>query len=279
MVDLATLKGLHPRLSDVPCIYYFHENQFAYPVSDNQVRSVEPMMVQLYGALAADQLLFNSVYNRDSFLRGVDELLTRFPDNTPEGVTRQLSDKCDVLPLAIECIEHSQQKSRKLILWNHRWEYDKAPEVFAEALVKLHHRGVEFELALLGQRPLNKPDSLRRIEEQLSDHIIVNAMLDREAYIGYVARSAIVVSTAIHEFQGVSVLEAVSAGAVPIVPDGLCYREQYAEAFRYRAGDAEALANRLAWYLETPPDPPDVSYWSGQSLLEDWRQRLLDRLD
>ena len=47
MVDLATLKGLHPNLADVPALLYFHENQFAYPLSDDQVRSVEPAMVQV----------------------------------------------------------------------------------------------------------------------------------------------------------------------------------------------------------------------------------------
>ncbi len=36
MVDLSTIKGLHPRLAHVPTVYYFHENQFAYPVTDGQ---------------------------------------------------------------------------------------------------------------------------------------------------------------------------------------------------------------------------------------------------
>jgi hypothetical protein len=80
MVDLATLKGLHPYLANTPCVYYFHENQFAYPVSKTQIDSVEPKMVQLYGALAADKVLFNSKYNRDTFLNGVEELLKKLPD-------------------------------------------------------------------------------------------------------------------------------------------------------------------------------------------------------
>ena len=45
MVDLATLKGLHPRLAQVPAYYYFHENQFAYPVSDAQASSIDPLVV------------------------------------------------------------------------------------------------------------------------------------------------------------------------------------------------------------------------------------------
>ena len=33
MVDLATLRGLNPRIAHVPACYYFHENQFAYPAA------------------------------------------------------------------------------------------------------------------------------------------------------------------------------------------------------------------------------------------------------
>ncbi|MGM0671895.1 DUF3524 domain-containing protein, partial [Thioalkalivibrio sp.] len=68
MVDLATLRGLHPHLAARPTLYYVHENQFAYPVGHHQVRSVEPQMVQIYAALAADRVAFNSAFNRDSFL-------------------------------------------------------------------------------------------------------------------------------------------------------------------------------------------------------------------
>ncbi|MDZ7824907.1 MAG: DUF3524 domain-containing protein [Gammaproteobacteria bacterium] len=85
MVDLATLRGLHPHLTGVPTLYYFHENQFAYPVSEQQVKSVEPQMVQLYGALSSRRLLFNSAFNRDTFLDGVDSLLRRMPDQVPAG--------------------------------------------------------------------------------------------------------------------------------------------------------------------------------------------------
>ena len=75
MVDLATLRGLQPALSRIPCIYYCHENQFAYPDSPHRARPLEPLMVQLYGALAADCLVFNSGWNRSSFLTGVGAFL------------------------------------------------------------------------------------------------------------------------------------------------------------------------------------------------------------
>ncbi|MDX2506225.1 MAG: DUF3524 domain-containing protein [Gammaproteobacteria bacterium] len=270
MVDLSTLKGLHPRLANIPCIYYFHENQFAYPVSKNQVDSVEPKMVQLYGALAANKLLFNSVYNRDSFLQGVEKLLKRFPDEIPDSVVDTLKDKCDVLPVVISPVEKKEAKNKKLILWNHRWEYDKAPQVFSEALLQLNQINPDFELALLGHRSTIKPDALLEIEQKLGDKIIINEKVSKDEYQQYLSQSAIIVSTAIHEFQGLSVLEAISAGAVPLVPDDLCYREQYADEYRYKAGDSQALAEKLSSWLVAAPQPPDVSYWYNKKIVDNW---------
>ena len=270
MVDISTIKGLHPRLANVPCIYYFHENQFSYPVSKHQVDSVEPKMVQLYGAIAADKLLFNSVYNRDSFLEGVGDLLDKFPDSIPDGIVDSLRDKCDVLPVVIRPIEHDEVKNNNLILWNHRWEYDKEPQVFCDALIQLSKNNIDFKLALLGSRPKIKPDALVEIEETLGDKILVNEKVSKQDYQKYLGQSSIVVSTAIHEFQGLSVLEAISAGAVPVVPDDLCYQEQYEKKYRYKAGDSGALEERLRVFLEVTPGLPDISYWYSKKIEDEW---------
>ncbi len=270
MVDLATLKGLHPELANTPCIYYFHENQFAYPASNKQHASVDPQMVQLYGALAADKIFFNSAFNRDSFLNGVDRLLKMLPDEVPDNITNILNKKSALLPVPISKIKHSSNKNSRLILWNHRWEYDKAPDVFFDALCKLKKINIDFKLALLGERPLNKTTTLLHIEQEFEEKIIINAMVNKTDYQKYLAMSSIVVSTAIHEFQGLAMLEAVSAGAVPVVPDNLCYREQYADKFRYTANDSNALAETLFRFLTELPATPDVTFWHSDSLRKQW---------
>jgi glycosyltransferase involved in cell wall biosynthesis len=278
MVDLSTLKGLHPRLANIPCIYYFHENQFAYPVSEQQVNSVDPMMVQLYGALCAEKLLFNSAYNRDSFLAGVDNLLSLFPDEVPDRVSDTLKNKSEVLPVVVCPVTNLEIKNRRLILWNHRWEYDKAPQVFCDALIQLDKINPNFELALLGSRSGNKPDVLLEIEQRFNGRIIINEKVSAHDYTKYLSQSAIIVSTAIHEFQGLSVLEAITAGAVPLVPDELCYKEQYAEKYRYKAGDSYALAEKLSEFLQDMPESPDVSRWYDKEISADWYQLLAENL-
>lgn len=275
MVDLATLRGLQPQLVGVPAAYYFHENQFAYPVSDRQFRTIEPAVVQLYGALAADQLLFNSGYNQASFLDGVAEFAARMPDRVPGNLTSRLAAKCQRLPVPVEPVPPASKRDPRLIVWNHRWEYDKRPELFAEALCRLADQGVGFRLALLGKRPRQTPPALRRIREQLAERIVVDARLPVERYRAVLGRAGIAVSTAIHEFQGLGMLEAASAGALPLVPDGLCYVEQYPDPCRYPAGEVEALVGTLAAWLEGKrPAPVDIGRWLAPALAPHWARWL-----
>ncbi len=279
MVDLATLRGLHPALGRVPVDYYFHENQFAYPRSARQLRSVEPQMVQLYGALCAGRLLFNSRFNRDSFLEGVDCLLRRMPDQVPVGVSARLAARAQICPVPIlspPSQSPAAQRQSDLVVWNHRWEYDKAPEVFAEAMLRLAAEGVGFRVALMGGRHRRIHPALQRLRDQLSDRIVVDGRLPATEYRHWLAQAGIVVSTAIHEFQGLAVLEGVSAGALPLVPDALCYPEQYPAPYRYPAGNVDALVARLAaWLRGQRPPVPDVTVWQAATLYRPWRTLLL----
>jgi glycosyltransferase involved in cell wall biosynthesis len=272
MVDLATLKGLHPRLAGVPADYYFHENQFAYPRSDQQVTSIEARMVQLYGALAADRLFFNSGYNRRTFLEGVHELLERMPDHVPNGIGERLAAKCRILPVPVEFVPPSDDRDEGLVVWNHRWEYDKHPDLFADAMLALADQGVNFRLALLGPRPVEPPGALVRLRERLGERIVADGKLARQEYEQVLGRAAIAVSTARHEFQGLGMLEAAGAGARPLVPDALCYPEQYPEPYRYPPGDLAMLVDRLAeWLTGGLPSPVDVSNWTSPVLATAWR--------
>jgi glycosyltransferase involved in cell wall biosynthesis len=277
MVDLATLKGLCPRLARVPAIYYFHENQFAYPRSAKQDASVEPQMVQLYGALAAQRILFNSRFNRDSFLDGVDALMSKMPDAVPDGLRQRLAAKAAICPVPIAPVAAGPKSGRRLIVWNHRWEYDKAPDLFADAVLAAADRGADFDLALLGARSAPPPEALVRLRQHLGERIVADGRLDRETYHRILGRASIVVSTALHEFQGLAVLEAVSAGARPLVPDALCYQEQYPEACRYPPADTAALTDRLLhWLSDGLPAAVDVSAWYASSLQELWRRCLTE---
>jgi glycosyltransferase involved in cell wall biosynthesis len=171
MVDLATLRGLHPRLARTPCLLYMHENQFAFPVSSGQNASADPQMVNLYSALSADCVVFNSGWNRDSFLDGVDSFCRKMPDRVPEGLVETLRDKSRVIPVPIEDRLFADRltllgRTCPHLLWNHRWEYDKGPDRLLNFLQVLEQRSLPFRLSVVGERFRSYPKAFDRIREQ-----------------------------------------------------------------------------------------------------------------
>jgi hypothetical protein len=89
----------------------------------------------------------------------------------------------------------------------------------------------------------------------------------------------VVFSAARHEFQGLAMLEAVSAGAFPVVPDDLCYQEQYPPLCRYPNGDLQAAADRIERYLQQPSgrvgsNTVDVSEWLSPAVSKQWQAWL-----
>lgn len=300
MVDLATLRGLVPSLGTVPALLYFHENQFAYPGQTHQQSLLEAQMVSLYAALAADALAFNSAYNRDSFVAGVAALLARLPDRVPPGVPRQLLDKALVLPVPIDMDvtpqvaaawpgERGDPGQRPLrLLWSGRFEHDKGGEGLLRLLRQLERQGPAYELALTGQQFRSSPAVFAQIEREFSHRLVHFGFVESANYLQALRQGAdLVVSTALHEFQGLAVLEGVAAGCLPVVPDRLAYPEIYPAQFRYaslpEAPEAEAAAaaarvRQLAALL-TRGDAlaPDISAY-GRSALGPRYLALLARL-
>lgn len=283
MVDLATLRGLHPQLANTPCLLYMHENQFAFPVSKQQAGRVEPQMVNLYSASAADSVVFNSAWNRDSFLLGVGALLNKMPDAVPAGVVESLRHKSRVLPVPIEDhlfadVSGPLSQGCPHLLWNHRWEYDKAPDRLLNFLEKLENRQQPYRLSVVGESFRNQPDSFDQIAARFSHRIeFWGFQQSRAEYDRLLRKADIVLSTALHDFQGLSMLEAMASGCIPLTPDRLAYREYVPESCRYEShekdadAEAEAAANCLQRILEKPPSQYRPDSWKASILVEHYR--------
>lgn len=244
MVDLATLRGTQPALARTPAVAYFHENQFAYPDRRRDGQSNEPAIVNLYTALSADRVLFNSDWNRQSMLSGVARLMRRVPDRKPRDLVQCIEARSAVLPVPIDddCFDgHDRQwSSVPHLVWNHRWEYDKGPERLLAILRALRDCGVEFRLSLVGQQFRVAPEPFSVIRSEFSEAIVQCGFIPiQDAYRQLLAEADIVLSTALHDFQGLAVLEAMAAGAVPVVPDRLAYPEYVPDELRYESHEQE----------------------------------------
>lgn len=293
MVDLATLRGLVPALCALPTLLYFHENQFQYPQDRQRHSLLEAQMVSLYSALAADRLAFNSAWNRDSFLAGVGTLLSRLPDQVPGGVVDSLEEKACLLPVPLAARADAvpgwpgtpgERPDRPLrLLWSARFEHDKGGEGLLNILERL---SLPFELALTGQQFRSSPPVFEEIRARFAAQIVHFGFVESGAqYHALQAGADLVLSTALHEFQGLAVMEAVAAGCLPVVPDRLAYRDSYPEVFRYpsrpedpsaEAAGAVELIGRLDAAAAAGAAPAvAVDHFTTDALVGAYRRELL----
>ena len=289
MTDLAALRGMHPKLSSFPTLVYFHENQFAYPRTSKAFKSIEPQIVNFYTALCGDLVCFNSEFNKSSFMEGVEDLLKKLPDHAPVSSLGQLKARSMVLPVPLESTlkSNGQKQNRKTsdllqIVWNHRWEYDKGPELLFEGVRQLKERTADFKLHVVGQQFRNRPEIFDQLKALLGSNLGHWGYLEKDEYQQLLETSDVVLSTAKHDFQGIAVLEAVAAGCLPLVPDRLAYPELFPEQFRYQdssksgseynaKAEGSSIAQQLASYIKQKhthslPFPPDLKNlcWSHQ---------------
>ena len=162
---------------------YFHENQLTYPLQPGEKRDLHYGFINFVSALRADAVLFNSAYHLDAFFDELPRLLKHFPDYNELWAVDALRAKARSCPWAwiwpaLDAHRPSSAASgRPLILWNHRWEYDKDPETFFRAVYTLadealEGEGPDFGLVLLGESFRNQPEEFLEARERLPDRIV-----------------------------------------------------------------------------------------------------------
>ena len=283
MTNLATLKGLVPKLSSVRTILYFHENQFSYPsrYPEAERDRFHFCMQSLYAAMVSDHLVFNSQYNLDTFLSGARQLLKKMRDFAPKSAISELEKKVKVIPVPLELHWFRSPSTRSgpcRIIWNHRWEYDKAPERFFAVMQTLHAENVPFELYVVGQSFQTKPACFEKVKSILQEKIKHWGYLESASdYRALLPQMDLVVSTALHEYQGLSVLEAAASGCHVLVPNRLAYPEWFHGDALYESSvddpiiEQEALLASLKSFIVQLEQwrqfpAPDVSALSWTSL-------------
>jgi len=282
MTDVAQLLGFVRRdlASSVPVVVYQHESQLVYPSADGGYDS-EAVVHNWLSWCVADRVLFNTDVHRRQiierlppFLRGMpetdasgpslvkeaDALFGRFfvvpVGIDPVGIDPVGVDPADVAELPTNpksptggggvpsAAPRNQQDGGPLILWPHRWEADKDPEAFANALERLENAGLPFRLVLAGQDPDGVgsvgPEIRAGIVERFGSRVEAQGPFTQDIYRRWLWQSDMVVSCAHQEQFGVAVVEAVARGCVPVLPDDLSYPEVIPERWHpvalYRRG-------------------------------------------
>lgn len=262
MLNLAEFLGLAPRsVRKLPAIAYFHENQLTYPARFEDERDYQFVMTNVTSALAAENVWFNSVYHKDSFVDALAVFLRKMPDCQPIDAIEHIRGKSFVYPPGANGIDRreAREPGPLRILWAARWEHDKNPEDFFEALKILKSRGVGFRVSVIGEQFREVPEVFGTSRQYFAAHIDRwGYQQTRAEYEKAVIETDVFVSTAKHEFFGIAAVEASLAGAYPLLPKRLAYPEilglgqvEGVEQFLYDgtvadlAGRLIMLANRL----------------------------------
>lgn len=269
MLDVTTFLALtRPFTAHTPLALYMHENQLTYPLPANGragpmrrqkgERDLHYAFINYTSMLAADAVWFNSRYHLSSFFAELPRFLRHYPEYNELGSVAALRGKSRVLPVGVDFQRLDDGKGGEetrpppLVLWNQRWEYDKNPRGFFQALYKLAEEGIPFRLALCGEQFGQRPPIFDEALQRLGDRVVHVGYAEPERYRQLLWAADVTVSTAHHEFFGISILEAIYCHTFPVLPYRLSYPELIPEPHHLRClyRNAGGLVERLRWALQ-----------------------------
>lgn len=275
-----------------PVLMYFHENQLSYPLSAHQKRDVHLGFTNIVSALAANMVVFNSHFHLNAFIADARHCIRQMPDFRPGWMIERIRKKTRVIypgcRFEAGAIELEQRdETRPLIIWNHRWDHDKNPRVFFDALTRLKNRQIPFSLALLGEKSDMYPRVFDKAREKFKQEILVFGYVEsRDHYVAWLNKGAIVVSSAIQENFGISIVEAARYGCLPLLPDRLSYPEIMPKAFHSEVlypteqDLAAKLEDRVLNYQRYWPLQKKISsemeFFSWESIVKQYDNALIN---
>ena len=263
MLDLTTFLSLTREKShNIPTEIYFHENQLSYPWSpkDRDIqknRDNHYRFINYASALAADRVFFNSEFHMNSFLDALRPFLKHFPDHNELDSVNIIRNKSSVLHLGMDLqrLEGCEVKKegKPLILWNHRWEYDKNPELFFSVLRKVKNDGYNFVLAALGENFSQSPIVFEQAKNIFKDEIVQWGYTGSfHEYAEWLRKADILPVTSHQEFFGASVMEAIYCNTWPILPARLTYPELIPKKShkKHLYEDESELYKKILWAIQ-----------------------------
>ena len=273
---------------EVPIAAYFHESQFTYPLSPADRVDFTYKMMNWASAATADLVIFNSEFHRDVFRSEAKTFLNSFPEHKHVGRVDSVIDESIVLPVGVDLSPFDSMSvsgvRSPLIVWNQRWEHDKGPDELKAIFSALIDAGLDFSVAMCGEVFVSVPPEFAEISDVLGDRLVHAGWLERDAYFDLLKASAVVLSTAHQEFFGIAVVEAIAAGAHPVLPDRLVYPERVAQLGAnpdtVLYSSTEHAVDLIRAALEDPPDRGIMSsaHQYGWSAVAPKYDRVLETL-
>lgn len=217
-----------------------HENQLEYPTPQKQEINETAMalkehvypVIHLNQIFGSDHIIFNSSFHKKVLTEHLFHFIKTRPEKSHE-IEKLLSDRLHdsslVIPVGIYPFPaQKKDKTRKAsLLWNHRWEYDKGPEEWVSRLDQFAWHEDPIDLYLIGGRARkDHPSPFLPLFSKSKYNIVEHGHLEyKKDYFDCLGRAKVLPVTSRHDFQGISVLEAIDAGVIPLLPNRLTYPE------------------------------------------------------
>ena len=153
-----------------------------------------------------------------------------------------------------------------------RYAGEKRQDVLIEACARCRHRE-EIQVILAGKGPLEK--KYRRLAEKLSNPVVME-FYEPARLLEILHMADLYVHTSDAEIEAMSCMEAFACGLVPVIADSpRSATPQFAldERSLFPAGDADALAEKIDWWMEHPREREEM----GKRYGEHARQYALER--
>lgn len=191
---------------------------------------------------SCDYNYYASNFHKDMFLRNL-----KISDDQKHRAVRSGQPHGEIIA-AMEQYTNPVKSENNLVMWPHRFNSDKQPEI----AVDLKNN---FNMVITQQLNLSKDD-----------------------YYKTLAESKVMFSCALHENLGISVMEGVLAGVIPVLPDRCSYKEMYLEEFKYPSEWTESYDAYLTHKNELVEFINDkiVNYDHYQNLLENQKNILIN---
>ena len=232
--------------------------------------------------MVADLNIFNSEYHHNRFEEELPNFVNNIPEFIPLASLSRILGKSRVMHLGCDFDTFGNiappRNDVPVILWSHRWGFDKQPEVFFRVIYALAETGIDFKLILIGENFQVHPKAFLEAKKKLGPRILQFGYVEaHEDYVKFLKMSDVIISTAIQENFGYSVVEASYYHTLPLLPDSLCYPEildtQFHPQFLYK--DENDLTRKLVELLKNHRKLDDTRKQISQSMARfHWKKRI-----
>lgn len=120
-------------------------------------------------------------------------------------------------PIIAQLEPYINSPKKAQVMWPHRYNADKQPDIAEDLAGK-------FNMIITQKMNLSKSE-----------------------YYEHMGSSQVIFSCALHENLGISIMEAVLAGCIPVLPDRASYHEMYLPEFKYPSEWTSSHANYLKY--------------------------------